>query len=257
MSRQSLISLGFLFLAFACGIALGLVMGGASPASTASEKITGESSSTAFLGSEAQTRNQADSLLSARIRELNEELSEQKNDPNAILADRLAFFKKFPQLSLPSFDENLKVTPIMAEFLKLSLQEQKALEQHLAQMQGEIRKIEQAKITLVKQTDDSVTYEIPAFPEGKALKDQLNDLVAADIGDQRADVFLGESKWEFNELFFDFGEGKMDIQVTRTDQAGNSPYLLKESYANGSSEERPIGALPERYQNLIQLDPAP
>jgi len=35
-------------------------------------------------------------------------------------------------------------------------------------------------------------------------------------------------------------------------------YMLKETYADGSGSERPIGnTLPQRYQNLIQLDPAP
>jgi hypothetical protein len=260
MSRQMLISVGILILTFASGVASGLFLGSGAPsASGDSEKATGTAASSLSPTAEGRERIEANTLLSDRIQELEKELADQKNDRAAILADRLAFVKKFPnQLGISSFGEDLKVTPAMAEFLKLSPQEQEALEQHLAQIQGEIKKIEQAKITLVKQDDNSVTYEIPAYPEGKALKDQLNSLVTADIGDERASVFLGDSKWEFNEAFSGFGEGKTDIQITQTDQNKDLPYLLKETYANGSGSERPIGnSLPERYQDLIQLNPAP
>jgi len=254
-----LISIGILILTFGSGIGLGLFMGSPPSASDASEKTTDSSSSGFSSGIEAQVRIQANTLLSNRIRELEKELAEQKNDPRAILTDRLAFAKKFQhQWGLSAFDESLKITPVMAEFLKLSPEEKKAIEQHLAQIQGEVKKIEQARITVVKQSDNSVTYEIPAYPEGKALKDQLNNLVTSDIGDQRANVFLGDSEWEFNEAFSGFGEGKTDIQITQTNQTGSSSYTLKETYANGSGSERPIGnSLPERYQDLIQLDPAP
>jgi len=259
MSRQMLVYVGLLLLGFVFGISLGLYAGGGVSASGPSVKNADSFLSETSSSPEASGQVQANTLLSDRIRELEKELAEQKNDPNAVLADRLALYKKFSnQLGLSSFGQDLKVTPVMAEFLKLTPQEKEALEQHLAQIHAEVDKIEQANIKLVKQEGDSVTYEIPAYPEGKAIEDQLNNLVTADIGDDRASVFLGQAKWEFNEMFSGFGAGKTDIQITRTDQNAGLSYMLKETYADGSGSERPIGnTLPQRYQNLIQLDPAP
>jgi hypothetical protein len=260
MSKQMLMIIGLLVLVFGSGVGLGLFIGSAPVNSDASAKSTGGTTSSGFFAdSDAEERVKDNTILSDRIRELEKELAEQKTDDHAILADRLAFAKKFKnQFGLSGFDGGLKVTPIMAEFLKLTPEEKKAIEQHLAQIQGEVKKIEQARITVLKQTDNSVTYEIPAFPEGKALKDQLNNFVTADIGDDRASIFLGDSSWEFQENFSGFGEGKTDIQITKTDQNAGLNYMLKETYANGSGTEQPIGnALPERFKDLIQLDPAP
>ena len=127
MSRQMLISLGLLLLVFGSGVALGLYMGSAPPASDVSKKSSDESSSGTFSET-GQERIEANTLLSDRIRELDKELAEQKKDQKTILADRMAFFKKYNKsIRVSAFDGGINVTPEMVEILGLSKEEQQAI----------------------------------------------------------------------------------------------------------------------------------
>lgn len=218
-----LIFLGLLVLVFGSGIALGLFMGSAPVASDASKKSAGSSSSGFFSDPEAQDQVQTNTLLSDRIRELEKELAEQKKDQSAIMTDRLALFKKYhKQIRMSAFNDNLKVMPEMAEALGLTKEEQQAIEQHLEEAKSEMEKLEDADTTLVKQTANSVTYDIPADPQGKTIKDKLDSLVSADIGDDRAEVFMNAGDYDsYGSPFSGFAESKKEIEITWANQKGS------------------------------------
>jgi hypothetical protein len=265
VNSRRLIPIGSLLLAFVLGLALGFFIGGA-PSPDVTEKTIASSSSPNASASEA---GDPDSLLKTRIVELEKELENQKRDQDAlIMEDRLALFKKYPHtINSPAFDENLKVAPAMADILKLSTREQQAIEQHLKEIQEETQKIEDAKMVLVKQSGNSVTYEIPAYADdgGKEIKAKLNSLLSSDIGGARTELFLNNSEWDIKSQFSNFGEGKTQIEITRTDRDGNPSYRLKESYFSDNSATSstsrsvtlPTNSLPARYAKLLQLDPAP
>jgi hypothetical protein len=159
---------------------------------------------------------------------LEKALAEQKTDQKAILADRLAFFKKYhEQIRLSAFDDDLKVTPEMSEILGLSKKEQQAIEQHLAETKSEMDKMEDANTVLAKQTATGVTYDISADPQGKAIKDKLNSSISADIGDDRAGLFMSHLDYSENTQFSDFAEQKREIDITWTTQNGNPVYTTK------------------------------
>jgi hypothetical protein len=258
MSKQMLIFLGLLLLVFGSGIALGLFMAGAPPVSDASEKSTSGSSSGFFSSPEAQDQVQANTLLSDRIRELEKELADQKADQKTVLEDRLAFFEKYhEQIRLQAFDNNLKVTPEMAEILGLSKEEQQAIEQHLAEIKSEMDKLEDADTVLAKQTADGVTYDIPADPQGKALEDKLNSLMSAGIGDERAKLFMDSGGYDFyGGPFSDFAAQKREIEIKWTQQNGSPLYTIKESAPNGSWSTSGTD-LPTQYQKYLPTDSPP
>jgi hypothetical protein len=258
MSKQSIISISCLFLAFASGIGLGIFVGGTpSPSDDPKSHATISTAADASVP-EAETHNR---LLDARILDLEKELEDQKKDQDAlILADRLALFKKnHKYLGVQALDENLKVTPAMVDILKLSPQEQQAIEQHLAQIQEETQKFEDSKMVLVKQSGNSVTYEIPTYSEGKELKTRLADLLAADIGGERAELFMTNSGTAIASQFSNFGEQKSQIEITQTDRLGTCQ--IKESYFNSDGvatstlTRSGVSDLPQRWQKLIQLEP--
>jgi hypothetical protein len=128
-----------------------------------------------------------------------------------------------------AFDGSLKVTPEMAAILGLSKEEQQAIEQHLAEIKTEMDKLEDADTVLAKQTANGVTYDIPADPQGKAIKDKLNDLLSADIGNDRAEFFMDSVGYAYNGTFSDFGEQKREVEITWTTQNGNPIYTTKVS----------------------------
>lgn len=263
MSRQMLISLGLLVLAFGSGIGLGLFIGSAPATSDVSEKKADSSSSGSSSGLEAEDRIQANTLLSNRIRELEKELSEQKQDRQTILADRLAFFKKYhEQIRVQPFDQSLKVTPEMAELLGLSKEQQQTVEQHLAQVKSEMDKLEDGNTNVTKQTENSIAFAIPADPKGKALKDELTGLLTADIGGQQANLFMNSDESSFAQQFAGFAETKKEIELTWTKQNNGMLYTVRnntfgpDGNPRGSSTLSSNG-LPTEYQKYLPTDSAP
>jgi len=262
MSRQLLIPVGCLFLGLVSGIGFGLFMGSAPSPVEAPEKSTTLSSSAGASGMAAQNENQADSLLNIRIRDLEEELSDEKKNRDAVIhADQLTFFKKYhDRMILQAFDGNLKVTPEMADILGLSKEEQQVLEQHLAETKTEMDKLEETKIVLVKQAADSVTLEVPVAPEGKALKDKLNSLVSGDIGEDRAELLMNSGGYAFNGPFSGFAEQKREIKIKWADQNGSPLYTIKDSSIgpNGPSWTTSSStSLPPQYERFLQIEPGP
>jgi hypothetical protein len=262
MSKQMLIFLGLLLLVFGSGVAVGLFMDGTPAASDASKKSAGSSSSAFFSSQEAQDQVEANTLLSSRIRELEKDLADQKKDQQADFAGRMAFFKKYhKEIRVQAFDDTLKVTPEMAEILGLSKEEQQAIEQHLAETKAAMDKLEDANTTLVKQTANGVTYDIPADPQGKALEDKLNSLVSAGIGNDRAELFMDSGGYDYyGGPFSGFAAQKKEIEIIWTQQNGSpdgSPlYTVKESSANGAWSTSGTD-LPTQYQKYLPTNSAP
>jgi hypothetical protein len=264
MSKPMLISLGVLLLVFGSGVALGLFISSPPAASDASEKSAGSSSSGFFSSQEAQDQVQANTLLSSRIRDLEKELADQKKDQDdvLVLAGRIAFFKKYhDKVRMSAFDNNLKVTPEMAEILGLTKEEQQAIEQHLANIKNEMKKLDDANTTLVKQTVNGVTYEVPVDPQGKALKDELNSLLTSDVGEDRAEFFMNYSDFSGYSDFGDFAQSKKDIEITWTQQNGSLLYTITNDYfgPNGATGSMRSSStyLPPQYQKLLQGNSAP
>jgi len=214
-----------------------------------------------------QDSSETKSSLELRVHELEAKLAEQQKDPNTIIMkDRLDFFKKYDdEIGCGAFDKNLKVTPEMMDLLELSPRQQQAIEQHFKEIQDEMQKVEAPKVVLVKQSPDSVTYEIPAYPEGKEIKAKLKSLLFADIGEDKAEVLWNKSGWTLQTQLSNFGEGKTRITITRKNGDKNISYSLDEncfspsgSVGNGDHEEYGNTlALSPRYQRLLQNQPFP
>ena len=265
MSKPTLIIAGLLLLAFGSGLGCGLYFGSASSDSTASTRTSGSSSSGFFSNPEAQTQVQANTLLSDRIRELEKELAEQKKNQDEALvsAGRIAFFKKYhDKIRISAFDGGFLVTPEMADILGLSKEEQQSISKHLAEIQDEMIKLNETNTTLVKQTANGATYEVPVDPEGKALKDQLSGLLSSDIGPDRADFFMNFGDFSQYSSFDNFAQSKKDIEITWAQQNGSLLYTIKNDYfgPNGvpsGSMSTTTTSLPPPYQKLLQGDSAP
>jgi hypothetical protein len=220
---------------FASGLALGLMLKSEpSPANTA-QKTSSSSSSRFFSDAQAQDREQANSLLSDRIRELEKQLADSKQDQHLVLTDRLAFFKKYhAQVSLQPFDQDMKVTPEMAALLDLSPEEKRAVEAHLAEMKNQLGKLQDADTVLSKQTANSVSYDIAADKEGDTLKDKLHGLLVGDIGDDRAEVLMGGNPYVFNSQLAGFMESKEQIEISWTQPANPSTYTVRQNQFNSN-----------------------
>jgi hypothetical protein len=265
MSKHTLLALGCLLVGFVFGISLGLFMGGGVSASDPSIKSANGSSYDSSSSLDAQTQVQANTLLSDRIRELEKELAEQKKNQDEALvsAGRIAFFKKYhDKIRISAFDGGFLVTPEMADILGLSKQEQELISKHLADIQVEMIKLNDANTTLVKQTANGATYEVPVDPQGKALKDQLSGLLSSDIGPDRADFFMNFGDFSQYSSFDNFAQSKKDIEITWAQQNGSLLYTIKNDYfgPNGvpsGSMSTTTTSLPPTYQKLLQGDSAP
>jgi hypothetical protein len=256
MRWQNVMTFAVGIAAFIGGLGLGLYVGGSRMDAFA---IHGASAQ-AHLSSDATLPDgeDEDSHLRKRVADVERQLVDLKEqEDRAILADHLAFHKKY-HLTPGTLNDDLTITPAMIDYLQVTAPEKKELEGHLRDIAAQIRKLEQQHLKLVKQGDDSVTYEITPYTEGKALEDNLKSDIDADLGAERGAVFTDCAKWQYDELFSGFGNGQTEIQITRTDQSGPGSYRLNETFGDGSGEERPIGTtLPSRYAGLIQLDPSP
>ena len=263
MSRQMLVYVGLLLLGFVFGISLGLYAGGGVSASGPSVKSADSSSSETSSSPEASGQVQANTLLSDRIRELEKQLAEQKKVKDSAVADRIAFFNKnHDSIRLSAFDNNLKMTPEMAELLGLSKDEQQEIEQHLAEAKSEMDKLEDADTVLVKHAADSATLEVSANPQGKAIKDKLTGSLSADIGDDRATFLMGYTGNSSSDgTFSGFAEQKKEIEITWAQQNGSLLYTIKNDYfgPNGGTGSMTSGftSLPPQYQKFLQGDSTP
>jgi hypothetical protein len=252
-----------LLLTFLSGIGFGLFMGSWFPSSSVPENATPTHQSTDSPGLGAQPENQVDSQLNSRIHELEKELSEERNGEEAlILQDRLTFFKKHHDgLNLEAFGSDLKVTPAMADVLGLTEEEQKAVEQHLAQIKSEVDKFEDANMTVVNQSANSVTFEVPINAGGEALKAKLDSLISSDIGGDRAELFMSSIGPSPFEGLAAFDENKRQIEIAWKDQNGAPLYTTKESYfgPDGNSQgamSMTGNTLQPKYAKLLQPESA-
>ena len=260
--------LGFLLLGLISGLGIGLYLSGASPSAfgaPAPQAASASASPGPFSSPEAQNQVEANTLLSNRILELEKELAERKKDQDEALvaAGRIAFFKKYhDKVRISAFDGGFRVTPEMAEILGLTKEEQQAISKHLAEIQDEMIKMNDANTTLVKQTPNGATYEVPVDPQGKALKDQLSGLLSSDIGPDRAEFFMNFGEFSQYSSFDNFAQSKKDIEITWAQQNGNLLYTIQNVYygINGvpaGSMTTSSTSLPPQFQKLLQGDSAP
>ena len=209
----------------------------------------------------------SDDFYKNRVKELEDELAEQtKNQGTLIFNDRVAFLKRHArEIHLQAFDDNLKVTPAMADFLNLCPEEKQAVEQHLKQIQDEMEKIEEARTMQTKQTANSIMLEVSADPAGKELKTNLDSLLAGDIGSTRADLFINsnENDYSINTPFYGFAEAKRQIELTWKPQSdGKLMYTVSENMFSPDGNSRGTSsytstALPGQYQKFFQTSPTP
>jgi len=261
MSRPWLLPSGCLLLAFGSGVALGLFIGGASAVSNGTDRTTGFSALESAPGVAMQEQVHGNTLLSSRIRELEQELADQKQDQHAILADRLAFFKKYHEsIRLQAFDEgDLKITSQMADILGISTEERQAVEGHLKEIQKQMEQLDDANTVIAKQTADGITYDIPPDAKGAALKDKLKEMLTSDLGEERADLFEGYGSFDsYNSPFSDFAEHKQEIEIKWMNQNGKPMYTYKQSSNNGSMwSDTPSPNVPTPLQKYLPANVAP
>jgi len=204
---------------------------------------------------------------------LEKKLSEGKDQrDDLIFANRLALVKR-ANLNLRALDNNVKLTPAMVDLLELSPEEQRAVEQHLAEIQAKTQELDDARVTLVDakfylmpRTSTDTTCVIPAYPEGKALKAQLAGLLATDIGPERADILMNNGGNSFKSLFSNFGEQKTLLDIR---QLSASHYWVGEYYLAPGDQDESVtahatsnimtsdGSLPDHWAELIKHLPPP
>jgi hypothetical protein len=249
--------IGVLLLTFGSGIGVGLFMGGGSSTGDAGAKASGGSSS-------GQDIIQGNTLLSSRIRELESEISEQKNQ-NETETGHVAFFKGYQHLVrlMPFEGETLKVTPEMAGILGLTKEEQKAVEQHLAECKNEMDRLVDADTVLTKQTSTALDLEIPIDPNGNAIKDKLDSALAVDIGEERAEFLMGSyysgTDIENDDLFSGFATTRREIEITWKQQNGAPVYAFRCNYYRPDGSQI-VGwgssSIPQQFQKFISTNSA-
>jgi hypothetical protein len=258
MSRQTVIMLAVLLLTFCSGVAAGLYFGGGavdSPSSTKTEIRLGAANSAA---DNVPNDIHANVVLSTRIRELEKQLELQRSQDSAATLDRVAYFKKYgSSINMQPFDSGMTVTPEMAALLGLTAIEKRKVEQDLAEAKGDLTKLEDADTKMTSQTDHSVSYEIAADQQGAAVKQKLHDLLADDLGDDRADVFVGDGKnWSYNTVFSGFLDSKRQIDLSWTTANGTKTYTTVVQSGTGTYSTS-SSALPQEYQKYLPADPQP
>lgn len=196
-------------------------------------------------------RSSADSL--SRIKELEIELAKQKGEEkNLITSQRLAFSQKYQsQMYLRAYDDDLKVTPEMAEILNLSDQEQKIVNQLLAQTRAQVDKIVKANAVMVGRSSNSVSYKISPDPQGKNVEHAFVKLITDEIGSARADMLVSEIAKNSYGPLWGFGEQERDVKITWTGQKGDRVYSVEDrsSGPDGVTTRGASGAsLPSEYQ---------
>lgn len=238
MSKQLLVIVGVLAATFGAGIAIGFFLASDPSHSSVIAKNAGVGSTSNFFSdSAAQDREQNNALLSARIRELEKELTDPQQNRRAALADRLAFFKKYQkQISINPFSAQLEVSPEMVALLDLSPEETKTIEEHLVAARTELEKIQDANTVLSKQTANSVSYDIAADKQGDAIKSQLQTDLTNIMGKDRTDVFMGTNSYDYNTQLDGFTETKKQIELSWTGEGTKRVYTVRQNQfdANGN-----------------------
>jgi hypothetical protein len=263
MSKPILLALGFLLLGFVTGIGAGLFMGGASPASDGSTKANESYSSGFFSSPEVQNQVQANTELCSRIRDLEKELAEQKQNQQTSLVERMAFFKKYhDQLRLTALNGDTRVSDEMAEILGLSKEERQTVEQRLKETSDAINKIDNANEFVAKQDANGFTIETPADPQGKAQKDALANSLSADLGSDRAAFLMSYMEDSSSAPFGGFAQAKKDLDITWANQDGKLLYTIKNQFYDPKGQGNSASwytspTLPAEYQKYVQTDPAP
>jgi len=259
ISRLSLVSMLALLLTFGSGLVLGLFLGSDFSATDATGTGVAGTPSKLSSGSGAPSEGPADSELNARIHDLENELAEEKSNEDAqVLQDRFAFFKQPHEgIYLQTFDDKLKISPAMADVLGLTKEEVQAVEKHLQQTKGDVDSYESANLTLVKQSADSVTYEIPANPEGKEIQAQLDSMISVEIVTDRAGLITADIDKSPYSALSAFDENKRQIEIKWDNQ--HQTYAILDSVLGPdgrvlSTSVKTTNSLPPRYEHLLQAD---
>ncbi len=249
---QSLTSLGLLLLVFVSGLGLGLFVASDSHPTDSRSALTSSSSPPSPQKGPANGGSE-DHFLQFRIRSLEQELAaRRKDDAELVLADRLALLKKKPNLiSVTSFDADLKLGADMVELLGLSAEEQKRIEQHLQEVSNQMADTVRSRMILIKRSGNDFTYEIPPFSEGETFKARLNELLAGDVGADRAEVLMSHGNFMYQGQFSNFGKDKRKIEVTSQTNQGDTILTIKESYAEIGSCTSTYPTLPPRLAFLL------
>ncbi len=248
---QSLTSLGLLLLVFVSGIGLGLFVASDFHSADSRSALTSASPQSTQKG--PANGGSGDNFLQFRIRSLEQELAARgKDDAELILADRLALLKKKPNLiSVTSFDADLKLGADMVELLGLSAEEQKRVEQHLQEVSNQMADTVRSRMILIKRSGNDFTYEIPPFSEGETFKARLNDLLAGDVGADRAEVLMSHGNFMYQGQFSNFRKERRLIEISSKADGDRVVLSIKESYGEISSCTSTYPTLPARLAALF------
>jgi len=238
-------------------------MAAGSPVSDAREKSTAGSSSGFFSSPDAQNQVEGNTLLSNRIRELEKEIAEQKENQKATVSERMAFFKKYhDQLRLTALNGDTKLSDEMAEILGLSKEERDAVEHHLKDTSDAINKFIDSNQFVAKQDANGFTIETPANPQGKAIKDEMASSLGEEIGDDRAAFIMSYMDDSSSAPLDGFAQAKKDLEITWKDQNGKLVYTIKNQFYDprgqgNSASWYDTPTLPPEDQKYVQADSTP
>jgi hypothetical protein len=104
---------------------------------------------------------------------------------------------------------------------------------------------------VTKQTDNSLTLEIPVLADGASIKARLQAALTTELGPDRAGFFMDRPNFDYVDDFYNFGQEKRDITITQKNgEDGNPEYILKE----GQNYQK-FSTLPPPYDKFVDLTP--
>ena len=163
------------------------------------------------------------------------------------------FFRKLGSELQFSANLGTEVAPAMADILEMSPQEKEAVNRQLVEAEREMEQLEGANMA-TKQTPDHVTLEVPALPDGSAIKSQLAQAVTSELGQVRGSFFMDNGVFTGDTSFHGFGQEKQQISISPKNGPDGTPqYEVQNTFGNWSYTQT-FNIIPDYLSNYIDVD---
>jgi hypothetical protein len=137
------------------------------------------------------------------------------------------------KLKIAPLTDDYLLNPEAMDFLKITPDEEKKVNDAFAYAHQTLQEIEQAIMIVTNPRPDKVILNIPTFPEdGKILKEDLYAALDATLGQDRFDRFLQVSESGLKDSFYQFGEASrtMVFELAYTSNSYAPQLKIKDGY---------------------------
>jgi hypothetical protein len=201
--------------------------------------------------------------------ELEQQVTQLKEGTEkAIMADRMAFFKKYSFHTGLSYRgiENPLNDAIM-ELLRITPPENEAIKKAYLDARAKNDALKAAHLNIQTNTQNTLVFEIPPYPEGMALKQELHENLSSLLGKDREEV-LQKMKDHFRDpipndpyMIDSFGEETITVTISYPTNASfqTAAARYREVSSKGWSKESSFplssGQVPQEYRNIVNIKP--